>query len=332
MNEYGSAATSSSELTLTGLFNLQAPRRRTFPVFTLLALTAMIGINAVWSLTDDDPTLIGGWLAKAAPLFFWAFASAGTLAVVGVFNYRRTATAGERVWMGAVAWLLLAFLIGIGGTEWLRSALPLPPSTRLNDFADPLVWLLHRSFFLMAAVPVFICWRWLGIGSGTSAWRRLGDWNVTTRFVRPGAKKRSWRWHFIAWTLFPILPLTLFFHAQLDFALITSGRLFLFLVPIIVMAFYNSLAEELIFRGILLPAFADRIGVGKAVWAQAVLFGLLHFGSSPAPLGAVAVFLGTTFLGVYFGKSVVETGGIGWAVGAHLLADFTFFSAQYISV
>ena len=84
------------------------------------------------------------------------------------------------------------------------------------------------------------------------------------------------------------------------------------------------------FRGLLLPPLVRLLGVGPGIWAQGVFFGMHHLGASPGPVATVVSTAATVLLGVLWGKSVVVTRGIGWAVAAHALVDLAFFSAHFV--
>jgi hypothetical protein len=71
------------------------------------------------------------------------------------------------------------------------------------------------------------------------------------------------------------------------------------------------LAEETVFRGYLLPALRQRMGLGLALGVQAVLFSLVH----GDPVG----FLPRVLLGLVFGCLVTLTGSIWSSVFAHAL-------------
>lgn len=326
----------TSELTLWGLWRMSvAPG--VIPVGVALGMVATIGANAFWAIGDDDPTLIGGWLARVAPLPAWAIGSLVVLLVVATVpalpKAQPSGINALALWRASstTALLLCAYVLGMGGSEWLRHSMELPPATRLHSWGDSVVWVLHRSFFLAGAIPVLLVYLWLRPAGSRHSAVRVGDMAVSTRIVRPTAKRRSWRWHLGLWLAFPIMPALLVFHGQLDFQLLTSGRFLFFVIPVAAMALFNAISEELMFRGLMLAVIADGAGIGAAIWIQAALFGLLHFGSSPAPLGALTALIAAGFIGLYFGKSVAETGGLGWAVLAHALADFTFFSAQFVA-
>ena len=63
------------------------------------------------------------------------------------------------------------------------------------------------------------------------------------------------------------------------------------------------IVEELFFRGVVQGAFLDAIGVGWAVTAQALLFGLAHFNPLYG-LANVTVVLAVAAAGVIFGITV----------------------------
>ncbi len=69
------------------------------------------------------------------------------------------------------------------------------------------------------------------------------------------------------------------------------------------------LAEETVFRGYLLPVFEKRMGLGRAILAQAFLFSLVHLD----PVG----FFPRLLLGAAFGWLVVLTGSLWASVFAH---------------
>ena len=61
-----------------------------------------------------------------------------------------------------------------------------------------------------------------------------------------------------------------------------------------------------------------------------VFFGFHHWGSSPDAVAGLGTAIVTSALGILWGRSVIATGGIGWAVCAHALVDIAFFSAYFV--
>ena len=90
------------------------------------------------------------------------------------------------------------------------------------------------------------------------------------------------------------------------------------------LAVANALVEELICRYGVLAALADRFGARTAIAASAVLFGGVHWFGTPGQLPGVLL---AGFLGWLLAKSVVETGGIGWALLLHALVDVPILTA-----
>lgn len=77
--------------------------------------------------------------------------------------------------------------------------------------------------------------------------------------------------------------------------------------------------EELFFRGYLRAALQQRLGVHGAVWVQAVLFGLAHFGEAPKMSGNVSVVVAMVGVGVVLGYTAWLAGRLGPGMLAHCL-------------
>ena len=91
------------------------------------------------------------------------------------------------------------------------------------------------------------------------------------------------------------------------------GRITLSLPLAFALAAASSLAEELFFRGALLPLIG--------VWGQALLFGLLH----PAPRRAWSYTVFTFVAGLAFGFVTLLTGSLVPALVAHFVINFQGF-------
>ena len=77
--------------------------------------------------------------------------------------------------------------------------------------------------------------------------------------------------------------------------------------------------EELFFRGYFRTALQQRFGTHGAVWIQAALFALLHFGETPKLAGNVSVVLAMLGVGVVLGYTARLTGRLGAGMMAHCL-------------
>ena len=82
----------------------------------------------------------------------------------------------------------------------------------------------------------------------------------------------------------------------------------------------TGLAEELIYRGVLLRTARDFMGRGGAVLFTSLVFALLHVGFQSLP------DLGFAFgVGLVFGIAVLFTQSLWGAVGAHTIANIVYF-------
>lgn len=93
----------------------------------------------------------------------------------------------------------------------------------------------------------------------------------------------------------------------------------------------NSFIEELLFRGMLLPALLVRLGAGPANWLQAVLFSVIHWSyvgdGTWGPIQQEAVKLGLyTGIGLLFGRAALETRGIGISTLLHALITISIWT------
>lgn len=77
--------------------------------------------------------------------------------------------------------------------------------------------------------------------------------------------------------------------------------------------------EELFFRGYLRTALQERFGTHGAVFLQAGLFALLHFGEAPKLAGNVSVVVAMFAVGVVLGYTARLTGRLGAGMFAHCL-------------
>jgi membrane protease YdiL (CAAX protease family) len=85
--------------------------------------------------------------------------------------------------------------------------------------------------------------------------------------------------------------------------------------------------EELFFRGYLRAALARRFGGHGAVWLQAVVFGLAHFGEASKLSGNVSVVLAMAAVGVVLGYTAHFTGRLGPGMVAHCLFNLLAVAA-----
>lgn len=289
-----------------------------------LLFATWVGINSVWGLTSARDTLVSSWLRAMLPLDVWVWVVGALLLATAVF-----AAAYRSMGLAAFVAMLGAYFVGVLVSRMGYAAIRPRGGIPIDEFTDVLNFTWERSFILYPAIPMLVVY-WLMKPGGATYPFRFGNWNGSTRLLREGERPKSWKAHMLEWALLVALPLAVVMQVSVGFAPMTSGRLFVFFLPVLYMAFFNAFSEEIIFRGLLQPSLIRYVGPGFGIWLQGIFFGIHHWGSSPVPSFPIAVII--VFLGVIWGKSAYETRGLGWAVIAHMLVDFTFFSARFVGV
>lgn len=97
------------------------------------------------------------------------------------------------------------------------------------------------------------------------------------------------------------------------------------IVPALVFAVSNGVMEELVYRGALQAWLARHTGIGIAIGAQAIVFGLAHGASQDfvgSPLPVVALMIAG---GVVAGIAVVRTGSLGLPILLHVAFDIPLY-------
>jgi len=92
---------------------------------------------------------------------------------------------------------------------------------------------------------------------------------------------------------------------------------------VVVAAAVNTFCEEFLFRNSLIPLLLPTLGRPQALWLTSLRFGIGHFYGNPSGLLGVA---GATIFGFVLGRSMIETGGSGWAWMIHFADDLVIFS------
>jgi len=117
----------------------------------------------------------------------------------------------------------------------------------------------------------------------------------------------------LAWVQSLVLPLPVEYLEAMYGALEADsvGR---FLWLILVAAALPALAEEILFRGVVLSAFRQKLPTALAVVAAGVMFGLFHL----TPQTAFR-FVPTAWLGIVIGWAVVLSGSLPLGIALHFL-------------
>lgn len=141
--------------------------------------------------------------------------------------------------------------------------------------------------------------RWLGVREGTS-WRRLGLVMLV--------------WITLLLAGFLYLGLAHDIDRDLSPTILMVALAF---------AVTNAVAEEVIFRLSLVGVLRGVASDATILALGAAIFGVAHIAGVPGgPVGVVMA----VFLGWFLTKSIVETGGMFWAVLIHLVQDILIFA------
>jgi membrane protease YdiL (CAAX protease family) len=92
---------------------------------------------------------------------------------------------------------------------------------------------------------------------------------------------------------------------------------------VVVAAAANTFCEEFLFRNSLIAPLVPAIGRPQTLWLTSIRFGIGHFYGNPSGLIGV---VGATLFGFVLGRSMVETGGSGWAWSIHFAEDVVIFA------
>jgi membrane protease YdiL (CAAX protease family) len=84
----------------------------------------------------------------------------------------------------------------------------------------------------------------------------------------------------------------------------------------------NAFAEEFLYRSALIPQLLPLFGKHTVLLIVPAYFGLAHYFGVPNGITGVLI---TAIGGWFFAKSMIETGGMGWAWFMHFVADFIVY-------
>jgi len=149
-----------------------------------------------------------------------------------------------------------------------------------------------------------------------------------TRLLQ-GNKTMPWNRVIRGWLPYFVIIITAVLVFQIRPNLDQLSRALIFLPAILLAAVINALAEEFIFRSMLLARLEHVIGAQGAIWMTTGLFGLMHyFGEPGGPFGVLLA----GYLGWLAAKTMIETRGFVWALVVHTLGDFIIYFFWAMSV
>jgi membrane protease YdiL (CAAX protease family) len=314
--------------TIFTLLRLPAARVPARDWWTLTVLAVIGWLGAVGYLGAYRPNQVARALYALAPrevLFYGALAAA-VLAAALLAATRRRSQAGA-------ALMIAAFLIGHPLFAWIYPHLPASFRIPFRENAHALGFVWSRAAYAAALLaPMYVAW-WIAFGR-RDGWPRLklgfGDLRVVGRDISAKtAPMPAWRALFTGYLFFCAIAFVVM-QANVGFAPIRSGTLWPLLPAVLLAAWANAVVEELIFRGLIQPAFIRASGLGAGLWVQGLLFGLMHWGMSVGVLAALPVSLLIGFGSVVWGKFAVDTGGLGWVILAHAMVDVCLMAAFFV--
>ncbi len=319
------------DLSLRTIFTLPRPgepggsQRAQWLQLGILALAAWIGAVAFAGRYRRNQVANGLYSLAAPEVWFWAAFGVAVALAAGAIMARRKELAGA-------ATMVAAFL----GGHWIYALLyPLTPAAFRIPFRgldDALRFAAARLLYASSLlVPMLVAWALFFRGQG---WPRLtfawGNFAVLVRDLSAKAQPQpAWRALLGGYAAFCGVFFILL-QGGVGFRPVLSGKLWELLPAVLLAALANALAEELIFRGVLQPAFIRAGGATAGLWVQGLLFGMLHWGVSVGVLAALPTSLLIGVGSVVWGKLVLDTRGLGWVVAAHFLIDVAVMSAYFV--
>jgi membrane protease YdiL (CAAX protease family) len=322
-----SANIGASQAPDAGMFNLA--RLQPIPAgwWWAIAPATVAWLGGVAILGQYRTNQIADALGSLAPLstIFW---SSSCLAIVAIAV---TAASGRR--QHAVLWAgVLGYLLGHALFAWL-------PVHHLIDFripststTDAVAFAKHRLVYGACVAAS------TGTGLALAAWLSgswprfhlgVGSWSALGRDFTHRSKPETYRNAMLGFAVFAAV---LWVVGQMGVELkpLRSGVLWALVPAILLAALTNALVEEVIYRGMMQPAFVHAAGIARGLWIQALMFGMLHWGMSVGVVAALPTSLMIGIGPVYWGKAVLETRGLSWVIVAHAMVDVAIMCAYFV--
>lgn len=157
----------------------------------------------------------------------------------------------------------------------------------------------------------------------------LGDWNVVAEKEKwLGINgKSSWKINGLQLLIFISLATGIFMFLGLKYTNSLANFQWQFIPFVLVFAFTNSLAEELVFRFSIIGGFFNQQPKLLIMILSSVLFGLPHYFGQPS--GIIGVIM-AGILGYVLSKVTYETKGLAIAWMIHFVQDVIIFTALFM--
>jgi membrane protease YdiL (CAAX protease family) len=294
-------------------------------ILGFLALLAWAG--GVAFLGPYRPNDVSRMLAELAPLqqVYWSSLGISLLVSFAAAAFRRWALAWAA---GTVAGYLFGFFLFAFLFQYFPPGVEIP----LRHEDDALRFALSRLWFAgPIAVVLLLVWLVFGqlAGAGHPSFG-FGNWLVRSRDLIAAEPLQSWLAKLVGGYLVFVAVLVVLIQAPVGFKPLLEGTLWPLLTAVLIAAAANAIAEEVVYRGFILPAFVQYGGVAAGLWMQGLFFGVVHWGLGVGVLAALPVSLLIGIGSVVWGKATYETGGLWWAIAAHFLVDVAIMAAYFV--
>jgi len=291
----------------------------------VLALAAWLG--GVGFLGQYRPTQVSRMVAEFAPLaqVYWgALAIAAAIVVVAGLARR-----GALAWAGVT---IAVYLAGLNLSGFLFHFFPPGFEIPFESSDDGWRFALSRVWFAgPIALLLLIVWAIfrsqlgpLGLAFG------LGNWLVASYDSTKEKNPASWLAKLFGGYFIFVVIFAVIVQLPVGFAPILSGNVIALLPALLIAAAANAVAEELVYRGFIQPAFIRYGGAAAGLWVQGFFFGIVHWGLSVGILAALPTSLLIGFGSVVWGKAAYETRGLGWTIAAHFMIDVAVMAAYFV--
>jgi membrane protease YdiL (CAAX protease family) len=266
-------------------------------------------------------------MAAVVPLgaLFWACVGASCVGVLVAVAFRRRS-------LGVLWATVLGYMLG----HVVFSALPLRQmidwSIPFQDSIDGVGFAIHRLLYGACVasgggIGMLIASRLLG--SRPIMHLGVGSWGTLGRGFTHKSRPETYRRAMVGFVVFAVI-LWIMGQMSVELRPIRSGTLWGLVPAIVLAAVVNALIEELIYRGVLQPAFVHASGIARGLWIQGMMFGMLHWGMSVGVLAALPTSLLIGLGSVFWGKAAVDTRGLSWVVVAHAMVDVAIMCAYFV--
>lgn len=294
-------------------------------LLALLAVAAWLG--GVGLLGQYRPTQVSRLVEAVAPLDVVYWSSLGI--AVALMLLALLARRGALAFASAI---VAAYLGGLHLSGFAFHFLPLDVDVPFGDFDDAVRFALSRFWFAapIVLVMLLVVFAFRTQLAGDELKLGFGNWLVRSRDVSAKEAPATWLAKLFGGYLLFVIAFAAFVQLPVGFGPVTSGALFALLPAILVAAFANAVAEEVVYRGFIQAAFVRYGGAAAGLWVQGLFFGIIHWGLSVGVLAALPTSLLIGLGSVVWGKAAYETRGLAWTIVAHFMIDVAIMAAYFV--